>query len=322
MEDLGKKIKAKRTIKQNTLNIYLKNINLLSKKITGEEYKNDNFLKQFEKVKKILEEKTISTKKNYLATILVVLMLEDDNEKIIRKYRDYLNDVSDKYYSGIKEQKKSDRQSANWVGLKKLRDVLNTYAKRIRQEGINKPTKKVLSKKDKDLLQKYLVASLYLLDENPPRRNAYSNMRIASETNYNKIKSEEKNSHNWLVVKSRNRKHFIFNDYKTKQSYGTQKIRLGSKLNSVVNLFLKFHDNRPYLLYNSRGKPMTSNGLTKYLQKVFKPTGKKNISSTMIRHIFVSDKFDLPKLKEQEETAKKMGHSVKTQVETYYKHDE
>ena len=59
MEELGKKIKAKRTIKQNTLNIYLKNINLLSKKITGEEYKNDNFLKQFEKVKKILPSITI-----------------------------------------------------------------------------------------------------------------------------------------------------------------------------------------------------------------------------------------------------------------------
>ena len=77
MEELGKKIKAKRTIKQNTLNIYLKNINLLSKKITGEEYKNDNFLKQFEKVKKILEEKTISTKKNYLATNIIYISCID-----------------------------------------------------------------------------------------------------------------------------------------------------------------------------------------------------------------------------------------------------
>ena len=64
---------------------------------------------------------------------------------------------------------------------------------------------------------------------------------------------------------------------------------------------------------------MTSNGLTKYLNKTFEPSGKNNISSSMIRHIFITDKFP-PQLKEKEEVASKMGHSV-AQQELYAKKD-
>ena len=58
---------------------------------------------------------------------------------------------------------------------------------------------------------------------------------------------------------------------------------------------------------------MTPNGLTKYLNKVFEPTGKNNISSTMIRHIFISEKIGGPTIKEKQELAEKMGHSTDTQ---------
>ena len=58
---------------------------------------------------------------------------------------------------------------------------------------------------------------------------------------------------------------------------------------------------------------MTPNGLTKYLNKTFEPTGKKNISSTMLRHIYISEKLGGPTLKEKKALADKMGHSVATQ---------
>ena len=99
--------------------------------------------------------------------------------------------------------------------------------------------------------------------------------------------------------------------------YGLKKINLGNKLNSVINIYQKFNPGE-YLIYNSRGEAMTPNGLTKYLNKIFEPTGKKNISSTMLRHIYISEKLGGPTLKEKMELADKMGHSVSTQ-ETYKK---
>ena len=329
MEQLRENIKSKRNIKENTLNIYIKNINYLSKQITKKEFKNDNFLRDFVEVKKYLETKSLSTRKNYLATILVVLRLGDGGEskELIGKYTAYLNKVSDKYYNGIKEQKKSDKQSENWVGLGKLRKVVNHYAKLVRQHNINLKGKNILDRKEKEILKGYLVSALYLLPDNPPRRNGYANMKVVSASQFNKLTDKDKQDTNYLVIQSRNRKKFYFSRIKRNEP---QIILVGSKLNSVLNLYLKYHkdggavsgERREWLLYNSRGTKMSSNGLTKFLNKVFNITGKKNISSTMIRHIFISDTFDLPKLSEQQKTAKKMGHSVKTQVETYYKHDE
>tara|TARA_R110000796_G_C14400328_1_gene417532 strand:+ start:343 stop:534 length:192 start_codon:yes stop_codon:yes gene_type:complete len=63
---------------------------------------------------------------------------------------------------------------------------------------------------------------------------------------------------------------------------------------------------------------MNENGLTKYLGKVFSPTGKL-ISVNMLRHIFISSKFK-PELNEKQIIADKMGHSTKQQ-ELYIKKD-
>ena len=63
---------------------------------------------------------------------------------------------------------------------------------------------------------------------------------------------------------------------------------------------------------------MTPNGLTKYLNKTFEPTGKKNISSTMLRHIYITEKLGGPSIKEKKELADKMCHSV-VQQEMYKK---
>ena len=79
-----------------------------------------------------------------------------------------------------------------------------------------------------------------------------------------------------------------------------------------MNVWLRINKSG-HLILNSQRKPITSNGLTKYLNKVFEPTGKSNISSTMLRHIFITEKIGGPALKEKQELADKMGHSVEQQ---------
>jgi hypothetical protein len=48
----------------------------------------------------------------------------------------------------------------------------------------------------------------------------------------------------------------------------------------------------------------------------------KNISTSMIRQIFLSSKYKaIPALKELEETAEAMGHSVGEALKSYVKHE-
>ena len=111
-------------------------------------------------------------------------------------------------------------------------------------------------------------------------------MTVISNKEYDKLTEKEIENNNYTVVKSRNSKMFSLGEYKTSGKYGTKIIPVGKKLNSALNIWLKFNTSG-HLLLNSKKEPMTANGLTKYLQKTFSPTGK-NISSSMIRHIFIS----------------------------------
>ncbi len=320
MDNIRKQIKEKRTIKDNTLNAYMRNLKIMSKGITGNDFKDLKFLNNFNKVKEYLEDpkktKTEATRKNRLATILVLLRLDEDkNEKLIEKYSEYLSDMSDKYYKKIAENKKTAKQSENWVDYKKLVKVFNSYSNEVKKKNLHKSDKKILSKKENELLQKFLTSGLYIL--NAPRRNQDYIMKVISSSDYDKLKDNERLNNNYLVIYGRNKKMFSFGDFKTKKKYGVQKYAVPSKLNSVINIWLKYNKNKEWLLYNNRGQKMSSNSLTKYLQKIFNPTGKSNIGATMIRHIFASYNDDIKEYREAkqkaEKIAHKMGHSLKEQ---------
>ena len=90
------------------------------------------------------------------------------------------------------------------------------------------------------MLQKWLVSNLFTSDDNPPTRLDYAPMEIISTTEYDKLKEDEKKSGNFLVVKNRNEKFFHFNEYKTSGKYGEKVVKVGKKLNSVINIWLKF----------------------------------------------------------------------------------
>ncbi len=311
MDVLKDKIKSSRNIKDKSLNAYLISLRKLHEKINPDkEFPSTlSWLKNKDKVMEHLVDMKLTTRKNYIAAIIVALSTDKEKyEKELKEYRDVLDGVAKEYKDGVEEQRKSEKESANWVSLDKLRKVMRKYKAEIMEKGLLK--KDELNKKEMDLLQKWVVSSLYILDDNPPLRNDYT-MKVIGKSDYDKLSDKEKNDNNYLVVKSRNNKFFSLGEYKTDKKYGLKKIDVGSKLNSVLNIWLKYNKSG-YLLLNSKGDPMNANSLTKYLNKVFEPTGKK-ISSTMIRHIFISEKIGGPTLKEKQEIADKMGHSVNTQ---------
>jgi hypothetical protein len=315
IETLKKKINDKRDIRESSLNAYIFNINKLHKLMFDKNVESLDFLKKKDDVMKAIESKKLSTRKSYLASVVVSLMATDSDEDLIKFYRNEMEDLAKKFNQEMVTQRKSETQDKNWVSLERLRKVMRKYRNELNEKKIFQKDKDKLTNKEFDLLQKWVVSSLYILDDNPPLRNDYL-MKVISQKDYDKLTEDQKKKQNYLVNKSRNNKTFSLGEYKTAGKYGTKLIPVGKKLNSVLNIWLKFNTSGNLLL-NSKKEPMTSNGLTKYLNKVFEPTGKNNISSSMIRHIFITDKFP-PKLEEKQEVADKMGHSV-SQQELYAK---
>ena len=318
MDFLKYKIEKSRNIKPNSLKAYLISIKKLNDYMTDdEEFKNLDFLKDEDKVIEFLQTSfALTTQKNYLSAIIVALSsFKNKYEDELIDYRNRLDELNEKYNSEISKNEKNEKQDKNWMTLKQLRHILNQYKADLTERGAFK--KKELSKKEMDILQKWLVGNLYINDDNPPTRLDYGNMRVIKESDYDDL-SDKELEENYLVVKSRNNKMFSFGNYKTDKTYSVQKIKVGKKLNSIINIWLKYNKNGSLLL-DTKGNPMSSNQLGKYIKKVFAPSGK-DISVNLLRHIYISEKFPAEKEDEKEEVAKKMLHSKATQS-TYSKKD-
>jgi len=110
-------------------------------------------------------------------------------------------------------------------------------------------------------------------------------------------------------------KKMVFNKYKTAKKYGQQIVDLSGneRLMVAINQYLKHHPlNKTKITKNTEfrfltyedGSPLTAvNSITRILNKCL---GKK-IGSSMLRHIFLSNKYDI---KDMKDTAEEMGHSV------------
>lgn len=324
MDALFKEVDKQRNIKKSTLDNYKTNFKAIFKAVEGDKDFNIDFLSDFDKVKKYLETLLPSVKKTRIAVILVILRLnEEKNQKMINKYTEYLGDVKSKYEAMINQNKKNAKQSENWVEFKKLVKVFNSYAREVKEQRLNKLGKKVLTNKEKDLLNKYLVSGLYIL--HPAIRLDYAGMKLISDKDYNKLSEEDLDNNSYLVIQGRNNKKFHFgkNTYKTGKKYGHKIKPVEKKLNQVINVWLRHNQDKEYLVNGIRGKPLSRNGLTKFLMKVFKPSGSGHISANMIRHILISENEDLQKLKELKKKAEKladdMHHSTQVQQSTYFK---
>lgn len=317
MESLSQQIMKSRTISKSSLDTYLRNVKVMMKALSKEKEFSLKFLQDFSKVKKYLMDQKDSTRKNKLATILVVLKLKPkENKTIIEKYGDFLFEQSKLYEDKIKEHKKSLYQSENWVSLEDLTNVFNTYKKQVFSLNLHKKDKKILNTEEKEILQKFLVSALYTLI--PPRRNRdYAEMDVLTEDAYNQLPIAKKEKNNFLVIKNKNNMFFSFADYKTKKTFGIQIHNITGKLLKVINIWSKFNLNSKHLLYNNRKQKMSPNSLTKFLMKIFSITGKNGISSTMIRHIYDTEKKELIEYREAkkkaESIASDMAHSLETQ---------
>jgi len=303
--------KFKPDLSDKSLKVYNNTINKILKDLDGCD--DLECLKDTKKVIKYLDSKDVSflTKRNYYNTIIVFLQAKNKPENIIKIYQDKRDKLNDEYTEFQKSGKKSEKQEKSWATLDELNDVKNKL--RIETDKINK--KDDYTKKDLQTVQNYFILTFYL---NTPLRNDLNNTKVIKLNQYNKLSEKEKKESNYMVYGSKN--FLSLSQYKTAKKYGLKKIDLSNDIIKAFRLWYdKFNPNKEYLLINLNTKePMTSHQLTLTLTKLFKKYLNKNISTTMLRHIVLSEKFGDVK-QEMKEMADKMGHDVNTQQNIYVK---
>jgi len=292
--------KIRPNIKPNSLRAYL----IILKKLNDEkDIESLDFLKDKEKITEIIKKKALTTQRNYLGAVLVALPILENSAELLEYYKGELEKVSTEYQTIIDSHKKTDKQELNWSSMVELIEVLSKYKKGMLK--IN-TMREQLNEREFFYLTNYVVVGLFTLI--PPTRLDYAPMSIITS------EKEDDNKQNYLVNKSRNKKYFIINEYKSSKSYGKQILQIPSSLNSILNLYLKFYKGTSSFLLNSRGTPLTANGLSKLLTSSFGRYSKnKKVTLNLIRHIYISENVKLTKDTDETKLANSMMHSSSTQ---------
>lgn len=287
-------------IKENKPNISASSVktyksllkNLYYKHHDKETKMNCDWFNEQDVVIQMLKEKPPSARKTYLAALMSVAKKSDKYKELISKDIKETNEFN-------KTQTKTATQEDNWKDFSEIKQIVDTHYEKVK--GFLK-SKDVLSKEELGKLQDFIILALTTGVYIPPRRSLdWTLMRNGTE-------EYDKNKDNYLDLKAGK---FIFNIYKTSKFYDRQETVIPKELKTILKRFIRFSKSE-YLIVNNKNEPFTIQRLTQKLNVLL--DGK--ISTSMLRHIFLSDKLkDVPKLTELENLSKEMGHSISQQLE-------
>jgi hypothetical protein len=304
-DELVEKLKGK-NLSESSIKLYIRNL----EKLNNGELKDFKFLKNVDTVLDLLKAYKDNTKRSILISIVSILGCCPEDKKIVKLKQKYY-DLMLKKNDEIKEKatdEATEEQKENWISWEDVKKRFDELKKEV-EESTNNTV--VLSKPSYETLLYYMILALYI--HNQPRRNKdYQYMNIVFKSN-DKLPKDK----NYLSYSDNK---FIFNVYKTSKKYGQKVEDISEELKKCIDLYLKFHPkikgkvkkntDTPFLVGYDGNALAQVNSMTKIFNKIF----NKKISSSALRHIFLSDKYG-DVVKEMKEDADKMGHSVQQQKE-------
>jgi len=262
------------------------------------EIRDFKFLSNPKKILLKLKDYKPTTQRN--ALIAVVSVLKNLNNDLYKSYYDLMIEMNKKIEDNSKENKKTETQNNNWMKWSEVQKKFDELVKKLKGS-------KNISEEGYDNYLDAVILGLYTLL--PPRRNVdYLLMKVSKDG------KDLDTKFNWLDMK---KKQFIFNNYKTKKAFGQQILDVPAELMDLLKKYLKYKkEGEGYLLVKFSGERLKSdNAITRRLNKIF----DKNISSSMLRHIYLSDKYGKVQ-EEMKDDAEAMAHSV-SQQKDYIKRD-
>lgn len=300
-------------LSDSSIDMYMSNLIRLNK---DKSFNNLSFLKDKEFIDDYLNQyQSVETKLNYIKSAtaaLKTLRASPLYKTTIDYFKNHMAELSME-----KDRNKSNdlkpREKENWLSW----DNIITHRDKVLLEEI-KPhmNSKTITKHMFEAIKDYVLLCLYTMI--PPRRNRdFINCFILLKDNVPEKDIQDINTIDMVNDE------LVFRDYKTKAHHGIQKVDLPQDLKDVLTMYIKHHPemkgtkkpNMIRLLVNYTGTPCTAeNYITKKLNSIF----QRKISSTMLRHIYLTEKYGdawFKKLHEMEKDAQAMGHTPEMQKE-------
>ena len=290
--------KSRPNIKDSTIKMYVGNLNKLKNIFESDDY---GFLKDIDKVKEKLSERHFTTQRNYYNSIIILLMAQDKDKKLIEKYNNIRDELNAKYLENQQNGVISAKQKDSFISIDELRKFVDMIRIDLNIPKLKK--KDTIPEKDKKLLMVYVILSILI--ENP-MRNDLSQMKIIGKKGYNSLSDKEKQDTNYLVIEKGSLK-FILNDYKTSKKYKEKIISISKPLEKIIRMYMRINK----LGNGDTLFPISRNGISQLLIKTSKKYIGKNISTTIIRKIVASDL-----LKDVKAIEKKLSNKMGTDIDT------
>ena len=232
-------------------------------------------------VMKHLKDVPFSKRKTTLAALVVLT----GNKKYTELMTSDIKEFNDK-----NELQEADGKFENMLPFSEVEAILKSLEKQAKQIY----SKDKLDMSDFQKIQQYVLLSLTGGVYMAPRRSLDWVM---------KFKDYDAEKDNFFDLKG---KRFVFNIFKTKKSKGQQVIEVPKPLLAILKKWISIlPTDETHLLFDGKGNPITPSQITHRLNTIF----DKPISTSMLRHIYLTSKFSGVNLKELNDTADAMGQS-------------
>ena len=303
-------LKEVKKISEISIGVYLRNLKKLNNNKELDNFKFE-FLKDTGAIMKKLSEYKPTTIRNYLISIVSVLgvcVIKDSELKgLFDQYHALMMAKKADIVETNSTGERSETQENNWINWDEVKNQHKNLGEKV--NSFYKKKSGSLNHEDFQVLTAYMILSLYTLVS--PRRNKdYCLMQVVNTFTPEMAASPDGLNFNYLDL---TKKKMIFNNYKTSKKYGRFDLAIPRGLMLVINKYIKHraskfplddNDNKPFLIKPDGTALNKSNDITKTLNKVF----GKAIGSSMLRHIFLTDKYSTT-FKQAKIDAEIMGHS-------------
>ena len=311
MMTLHRELQSQRNLADSTASQYIRSLYAMNNK---KPFSNLAWLKNEKSIEQRISEYARSTQKTLYSVIVSALSLVKDKPTYKKVYTHYYNQMMalNKEEQERDKSEMTETQEENWLDW----SVIKGHEERLKEEAESLKGKELTPAQWETMLS-YMLLSLFTNFE--PRRNQdYQFMYVVKSP-----KQATDETKNYITLSEP--RQFIFNKYKTAKTHGTQTFPVPSSLDSVLQTYLSAHpllrstksatldkkvgikENSIPLLVSFDGKPLGAvNAITRILNRIF----GKRVGSTMLRHIFLSNKYDVA---EMNGTAEKMAHSANVQ---------
>lgn len=261
--------------------------------------------------------KSIHTKKNRFAVLKIWCDMHDLPDKYSNELQQNIDNLVKEVNDAYSTNMKSEKINKNWVGVPELRATIESLkSKVLAPDAID-------TYNEYKALMKYLMLLIHV---SMPLRNDLACSKIYLTNEVSKKDLGEKREINKIIIhKSKKSAQLILNDYKTAGTYGQKVIEFPPDIAKEVikwyPVIIRMSPNHWFIKdHDDDDKCISRVTYTKWMNSIFADTGKK-VSTTQIRRTIVSDLYDVDQneMKQKEQLADVMGHSVETANKVYAK---